>query len=90
MRKMLLWAVAVSVLGIVAGCATKEAAKTEPTKVEPAPAEPKPLTQYVDTPTGRWMVHDEARPAPPIIRREPSAEPPRPMPSSCSTEPKNR
>jgi hypothetical protein len=67
MKKMLLLAVAISVLGIVAGCATKDAAKTEPVKVETPPAEPKPLTQYVDTPTGRWMVHDEARPAPLII-----------------------
>lgn len=62
MKKMLLWAVAVSMLGVFAGCATQKAAKTEP-----APAEPKPLTQYVDTPTGRWMVHDEARPAPSVI-----------------------
>lgn len=26
-----------------------------------------PPTQWVDTPTGRWMVHDEARPAPPVV-----------------------
>jgi hypothetical protein len=26
-----------------------------------------PPPQYVDTPTGRWMVHDEARPAPPVV-----------------------
>ncbi|MEN6424453.1 MAG: DUF1080 domain-containing protein [Phycisphaerales bacterium] len=67
MKKMLLWAVAVSVLGIVAGCASQKAAKTEPAKIETPPAEPKPLTQYVDTPTGRWMVHDESRPAPAVI-----------------------
>ena len=70
MRTMLLVAAAIALLGIVAGCATKDAAKTEPAKVETAkaePAEPKPLIQYVDTPTGRWMIHDENRPAPPII-----------------------
>ncbi|MBP7049946.1 MAG: DUF1080 domain-containing protein [Phycisphaerae bacterium] len=67
MRKMFFAAVAIALLGIVAGCATKEAAKPEPAKVEAPPAEPKPLTQYVDTPTGRWMVHDETRPAPAII-----------------------
>jgi hypothetical protein len=27
----------------------------------------KEVIQYVDTETGRWMVHDEARPAPPVI-----------------------
>jgi hypothetical protein len=26
-----------------------------------------PPVQWVDTPTGRWMVHDEARPAPPVV-----------------------
>jgi len=67
MRKMLLVAVGVALLGMVAGCATKETAKTEPVKVETAQAEAKPLTQYVDTPTGRWMVHDENRPAPEVI-----------------------
>jgi hypothetical protein len=31
--------------------------------------EPKkePPVQWVDTPTGRWMVHDENRPAPPVV-----------------------
>jgi hypothetical protein len=29
---------------------------------------PKPLPPtYIDTPTGRWMAHDEARPAPPVV-----------------------
>jgi hypothetical protein len=28
---------------------------------------PAPPTQWVDTPTGRWMVHDESRPAPPVV-----------------------
>ena len=67
MRKMLLVAAGVALLGIVAGCATQETTKTKPAKVETAQAETKPLTQYVDTPTGRWMVHDENRPAPPVI-----------------------
>jgi hypothetical protein len=26
-----------------------------------------PPIQWVETPTGRWMVHDEARPAPPVV-----------------------
>ena len=41
-----------------------------------------PPVQWVDTPTGRWMVHDEARPAPPVVMpggcgaQEPPARPP--------------
>jgi hypothetical protein len=62
---MLLVASAIALLGIVAGCATQDAAKTEPAKVETAPAQP--VRQYVDTPTGRWLIHDVNRPAPPII-----------------------
>lgn len=72
----MLWVVAcLCAVAMIAGCAgnkgSEPAAKVEPAKpvvakVEPA-AEPKPSVQYVDTPTGRWMVHDEARPAPPII-----------------------
>jgi len=27
----------------------------------------KEVIQYVETPSGRWMVHDESRPAPPVI-----------------------
>jgi hypothetical protein len=34
--------------------------------VAQAPAKKEPI-QYVDTPSGRWMVHDESRPAPPVI-----------------------
>jgi len=41
------------------------AAKAEPAKAEPG--KPKPVIQYVDTPSGRWMIHDEDRPAPPVI-----------------------
>jgi len=67
MRTMLLMAAAIALLGIVAGCATQETAKTEPAKVETADAKPQPLRQYVDTPTGRWLIHDVNRPAPPII-----------------------
>jgi len=69
MRKMLLVVLGVSLLGMVAGCSTQETSE-EVVKVEPTsgPAAPeKPLTQYVDTPTGRWLVHDTDRPAPPII-----------------------
>jgi hypothetical protein len=90
MKKVLVVAVGVALLGLVTGCATNEGNKTEKAKVktakdqpakapaakaEPAKAEaakteaekPKPVTQYVDTPSGRWMVHDESRPAPPVI-----------------------
>ena len=68
MRTMLYLAVAVSLLGIVAGCATQKTAKTEPVKVETtAQGRAQAADQYVDTPTGRWMIHDENRPAPPII-----------------------
>ncbi|HON92450.1 MAG TPA: DUF1080 domain-containing protein [Sedimentisphaerales bacterium] len=71
MRTTLFVAAAIALLGIVAGCATqKEAKTTEPAKVEVAktePAPPQPLRQYLDTPTGRWLVHDMNRPAPPII-----------------------
>lgn len=65
MRKTLLLALGASLLGIVAGCSTQKTPK-ETIKVEPSVPE-KPLTQYVDTPTGRWMVHDESRPAPEVI-----------------------
>ena len=63
-----LWMVAgVSVLTMVAGCASQETTTgATATQIEPA-AEKKPVIQYVDTPTGRWMVHDMNRPAPAII-----------------------
>jgi len=67
MNRMLWLGVVVAAAGLVAGCATQDAAKKE-AKAEVAEAKEKPpLTQYVDTPTGRWMVHDEARPAPPSV-----------------------
>ena len=61
MNRMLRVVVSVSLLAVFAGCATQKAAKTEPA------AEKKPVLQYVDTPTGRWLIHDVNRPAPPII-----------------------
>jgi len=74
MSRMLLVVAGICVVGMIAGCATNEGSKPATAKVEPAAAakvepaaEPKPSVQYVDTPTGRWMVHDENRPAPPII-----------------------
>jgi hypothetical protein len=85
MRKVLVMAVGIALLGLMTGCATDEGTKTKPAQVkpaptaaaktpaakaEPAPAEagkPKPKIQYVDTPSGRWMIHDENRPAPPVI-----------------------
>jgi hypothetical protein len=77
MNRTLLVVAGICVAAMIAGCAAEkgskraakvEAAKTQPVvaKAEPA-AEPKPTVQYVDTPTGRWMVHDENRPAPAII-----------------------
>ncbi len=75
MSRTLVVVASICVVAMIAGCATDKASKTEATKVKPTAtaaktepaAEPKPTVQYVDTPTGRWMVHDEARPAPPII-----------------------
>jgi hypothetical protein len=58
---MLCVVVGVSLLAVLAGCATQEAAQTEPAD------EDKPVLQYVDTPTGRWLIHDVNRPAPPIV-----------------------
>jgi len=75
MSRTLLVVAGICVAAMIAGCATNEAKKAEATKTQPAAAkakaepaaEPKPTIQYVETPTGRWMVHDENRPAPPII-----------------------
>ena len=46
--------------------AKTEAAKAEAAKTEPAGQKPVKI-EYVDTPSGQWMVHDENRPAPPVI-----------------------
>jgi hypothetical protein len=75
MSRTLLVVAGLAVWGLLAGCSTDKETKTAPVKVQPAAqaaktepaAEPKPLVQYVDTPTGRWMVHDENRPAPPVV-----------------------
>jgi hypothetical protein len=71
MSKMLVVvAVGVALLGLVTGCATNEGTKAKPAKAQAAqaaPAEQKPRIEYVNTPSGRWMVHDENRPAPPVI-----------------------
>ena len=67
MNRMLWLGVVVTLLALVAGCATQEAAQSE-AKVEVAEGEEKPpLIQYLDTPTGRWKVHDMDRPAPPVV-----------------------
>ncbi|MBN2316640.1 MAG: DUF1080 domain-containing protein [Sedimentisphaerales bacterium] len=42
----------------VSGCATQEASEK---------AEKKEVRQYVETDTGRWLIHDVNRPAPPVI-----------------------
>lgn len=58
-RKVLLSA-ALCGLVILAGCTAQEEAKvTTETKA--------PLRQYVETDTGRWLVHDVNRPAPPVV-----------------------
>ncbi len=62
MNRMLGLGMVVALSGLLAGCATQDAAKVEVAEGQEKP----PLIQYVDTPTGRWKVHDEARPAPPI------------------------
>jgi len=59
MRTILL-CVAVCLLTIYAGCATQQAAKEGEKR------------QYVQTDTGRWLVHDINRPAPDVI--EPGTE----------------
>jgi hypothetical protein len=59
-------AVGMALLGLVTGCATNEGTKAQPAKAAPAAEKPAKI-EYVDTPSGRWMVHDENRPAPPAI-----------------------
>ncbi len=68
MNRTLLVVAGICMVAMITGCATNEGAKPAAAKVEPAAAaEQKPTVQYVETPTGRWMIHDENRPAPPII-----------------------
>ncbi len=59
MRTVLL-CVSVCLLMILAGCANEQAA----TKAPAAKAE---KMQYVQTDTGRWLIHDMNRPTPPVI-----------------------
>ena len=54
-RKVLL-SVIVCVFVVLAGCATQETAKKEG-----------PLTQYIGTDAGRWLIHDVNRPVPPKV-----------------------
>ena len=65
MSRMLRLGIVVGLLGVLAGCATQDAAKSEAKPSEEG--EKKPLIQYIDTPSGRWMVHDEGRPAPVVV-----------------------
>jgi len=65
MSRMLRLGIVVGLLGMLVGCATQEAAKSEAKPNEEA--EKKPLIQYIDTPSARWMVHDEGRPAPVVV-----------------------
>ena len=60
MSRMLRLGIVVGLLAVLAGCATQDAAQSEA-------GEKKPLTQYVDAPDGRWLVHDLDRPAPPVV-----------------------
>jgi len=62
MRTVLL-RVAVCGFVISAGCATQQAAKQEIKQV----AEKGEKLQYVETDTGRWLIHDVNRPAPAVI-----------------------
>jgi hypothetical protein len=59
-------AVGMALLGLVTGCASNEGTKAPPAKAQPTGEKPAKI-EYVDTPSGRWMVHDENRPAPPVI-----------------------
>jgi len=61
MGRLLPGLVGICLLTVIAEGATQEAVKT-------APAAKKEVTmQYLDTPTGRWLVHDINRPAPPTV-----------------------
>jgi len=62
MRTVLLYVV-VCWLAILAGCTTQQAAKQEIKQV----AKKTEKLQYVETDTGRWLIHDVNRPAPAVI-----------------------
>jgi len=62
MRTVLLYVV-VCWLAILAGGATQQAAKQE---IQQEAKKTEKL-QYVETDTGRWLIHDMNRPAPPVI-----------------------
>jgi hypothetical protein len=57
MRTVLLFVICLLV--IVAGCATQQTSEKEQKKPE--------IRQYIKTDTGRWLVHDVNRPAPPVV-----------------------
>ncbi len=58
MRKAWLWGAVVCLSGLAVAAASGRWAQNPQTG---APV------QYVETETGRWMVHDESRPAPPVV-----------------------
>jgi hypothetical protein len=76
---MLVAALGIALLGFVAGYAAEEGTKTRPKRARSAkakqaeaaqsaaPAKKPVKIEYVDTPSGRWRVHDVNRPAPPVI-----------------------
>jgi hypothetical protein len=68
----------VMIAGMLCGCTqgqAKEAVATE--KPMQATAAPKPaeVRQYVETETGRWLVHDMNRPTPPVVDPGPEQAP---------------
>jgi hypothetical protein len=58
-----------AILSSMAGCAeqaAKEQAAKEPNTVKQEPKKPE-VIQWVETETGKWMVHDTNRPVPPVV-----------------------
>lgn len=76
MRTALLLSLAVSI-AMLTGCGSQQASeKIETEKPKIAKVEKKPSKyQYVDTDTGRWLIHDINRPAPPIITPDEPGKP---------------
>jgi hypothetical protein len=72
--KKLLSCILICGIFLTIGCASQPTKDAKPIETAAKPAEKPPVIQYVDTPTGRWMVHDESRPAPKVI-----------TPGTCST-----